>query len=58
MPSRYSSEGSLTDAEEMCRRIGCGYTVRSIEAGHDALSDDLDETLRARRGVRRRRADG
>lgn len=46
MPSRYSSEGSLTDAEEMCRRIGCGYTVRSIEAGHDALSDDLDETLR------------
>lgn len=47
MPSRYSSEGSLTDAEELCRRLGCGYAVRSIEGGHDALSGDLDETLRA-----------
>ncbi|MFG0292817.1 MAG: NAD+ synthase [Phycisphaerales bacterium JB050] len=47
MPSRYSSAGSLTDAEELCRRLGCGYAVRSIEGGHDALSGDLDETLRA-----------
>ena len=46
MPSRYSSAGSLTDAEEMCRRIGCVYAVRSIEAGHAALGADLDETLR------------
>lgn len=46
MPSRYSSEGSLTDAEDLCRRIGCAYTVRGIERGHDALSQDLDASLR------------
>lgn len=47
MPSRYSSAGSLTDAEEMCRRIGCVYAVRSIEDGHEVLEQDLGEVLRA-----------
>lgn len=46
MPSRHSSEGSRTDAEDLCRRIGCTYAVRSIEGGHDVLSRDLDESLR------------
>lgn len=47
MPSRYSSEGSLTDAQDLCRRIGCVYAQRSIEGGHAVLSKDLDESLRA-----------
>lgn len=47
MPSRYSSAGSLTDAEELCRRMGCGYALRSIEGGHAVLEQDLGELLPA-----------
>ncbi len=46
MPSRYSSEGSLIDAQDLCRRIGCAYLLRSIEGGHAVLANDLDESLR------------
>lgn len=47
MPSKHSSAGSLTDAEDLCRRLGCGYTVHSIESGHDVLARDLDASLRS-----------
>jgi len=45
MPSKHSSAGSLTDAEDLCHRIGCGYAVRSIESGHEVLSRDLHDSL-------------
>ncbi|MFU8828578.1 MAG: NAD+ synthase [Phycisphaerales bacterium] len=47
MPSRYSSQGSLTDAEELCRNLGCVHEVRPIEGAHAVLEQDLGEVLRA-----------
>jgi NAD+ synthase (glutamine-hydrolysing) len=37
MPSRFSSDHSLTDAGELARRLGIDYQVIPIEPGHAAL---------------------
>jgi len=37
MPSRFSSDHSLTDAEELARRLGIDYRVIPIEPGHAAM---------------------
>jgi NAD+ synthase (glutamine-hydrolysing) len=64
MPSRYSSDGSLADAEELARRAGIDFRVIPIEPAHGAFaamlapsfaqrSEDLtEENLQSRiRGV-------
>jgi len=45
MPSRYSSEGSLTDAAALAERLGIGVQVVSIEAAHVALAGLLEPVL-------------
>jgi NAD+ synthase (glutamine-hydrolysing) len=42
MPSPYSSEGSLTDAEELARNLGVRHLVLPIEGGMKALHEILD----------------
>lgn len=64
MPSRYSSEGSLADAEELAKRLGLDFRVIPIEEAHasleamlapsfSGLAEDLtEENLQSRiRGV-------
>jgi NAD+ synthase (glutamine-hydrolysing) len=64
MPSRYSSEGSVTDAEELAKNLGIDLHVVPIEEAHVAFGDLLgrafgkdpagltDENLQSRiRGV-------
>jgi NAD+ synthase (glutamine-hydrolysing) len=41
MPSRYSSDHSLTDAEKLCAELGIDYRVIAIEPAHAALLDML-----------------
>jgi len=41
MPSRYSSPGSLTDAEALARNLGIDYRVLPIEAPFAAMLDTL-----------------
>jgi NAD+ synthase (glutamine-hydrolysing) len=41
MPSRYSSEGSVTDAEGLARNLGIDFRTLSIEAPFTALLDTL-----------------
>ena len=41
MPSRFSSEHSLTDAEALAERLGIDYRVIPIEAAHAAFLDML-----------------
>ena len=41
MPSRFSSDHSLADAEELARRLGIDYRVIPIEAAHVAFTDML-----------------
>jgi NAD+ synthase (glutamine-hydrolysing) len=38
MPSRYSSESSLTDAAALAANLGCPLSVVPIEAAHEALA--------------------
>jgi len=45
MPSRYSSEGSLTDAALIAERLGAEIRVVPIEAAHRGLSALLDPLL-------------
>lgn len=45
LPSRYSSVGSVTDAEELAKRLGIDHRVVPIEAGHAALGDMLAPEL-------------
>ncbi len=42
LPSRYSSEGSLTDAEELARRLGINLWRLSIEPAHQGFEELLD----------------
>ena len=42
MPSRFSSEGSLSDAETLARNLGIAYQVIPIEKAHQALLDMLE----------------
>jgi NAD+ synthase (glutamine-hydrolysing) len=58
MPSKYSSEHSKGDAEDLAERIGCHYRTEPIEAmvqafeGQLSLNDLASENLQARlRGV-------
>ncbi len=41
MPSRFSSEGSSTDAEALAQNLGIDYRVIAIEAAHAALTEML-----------------
>ena len=42
MPSRYSSEGSRTDAAQLAANLGIGFRTVSIEPAHAALAAMLD----------------
>jgi NAD+ synthase/NAD+ synthase (glutamine-hydrolysing) len=47
MPSPYSSQHSLDDAQELCQNLGLGSSrVLSIEKAMDAFSDILAETFK------------
>ena len=41
MPSRYSSDHSLTDAEVLCQNLGIDHRVIPVEPGHQAFLDML-----------------
>ncbi len=41
MPSRYSSDHSLADAEALCRNLGIDHRVIPVEPGHQAFLDML-----------------
>jgi NAD+ synthase (glutamine-hydrolysing) len=45
MPSRYSSAGSLTDAEALAANLGIDYRVIPIEAAHAAFTELLAPDL-------------
>ncbi|MBL7219374.1 MAG: NAD+ synthase [Phycisphaerae bacterium] len=45
MPSRYSSDHSLTDAETLARNLGIHYQVVPIEPMHSAYEASLDDLL-------------
>ena len=45
MPSRYSSEGSVSDAEALASNLGVDIDTAPIEAAHTALSDTLSPLL-------------
>ncbi len=45
MPSRYSSEGSLKDAETLCERLGIDLKVVPIEEAHVAFASMLAPVL-------------
>jgi len=46
MPSRYTSQESLRDADELVKNIGCTYETISIEAGFKALTDSLADSFK------------
>lgn len=41
MPSRYSSDHSVADAEALCRNLGIDHRVIPVEPGHQAFLDML-----------------
>ncbi len=45
MPSRYSSEGSLADAEELSRRLDFELSTIPIEAAHETFARSLTDVL-------------
>tara|TARA_B100000809_G_scaffold260346_2_gene307101 strand:- start:6312 stop:8093 length:1782 start_codon:yes stop_codon:yes gene_type:complete len=45
LPSRYSSEGSVVDAEELCSRLGVELWRIPIEPGHGAFEEMLCEAF-------------
>jgi NAD+ synthetase len=42
MPSPFSSEGSITDSEELVRNLGCKSRIEPISDAFDVLVDQLD----------------
>jgi len=46
MPSRYSSEASLTDAQELARNLGISLWVLPIEPAHRAFEEVLEPLFR------------
>ena len=46
MPSRYSSEGSVSDSKELADALGIDFWVIPIEPAHQAFSDMLEERFR------------
>ncbi len=45
MPARYSSEGSLTDAEKLARNLGIRYEVLPIEPAFQAVEAQLQKVF-------------
>ncbi len=45
MPSRYTAQISLDDAQKMASQLGVGYSVLSIEPVFDSFLQTLDETF-------------
>ena len=45
MPARYSSEGSLTDAEKLARNLGIRYEVLPIEPAFNAVEAQLQKVF-------------
>jgi NAD+ synthase (glutamine-hydrolysing) len=41
MPSRHSSEGSISDSEDLARRLGCRFTTVPIETVYSAFLETL-----------------
>ncbi len=48
MPSRFSSEGSVTDAEALCERLGIDLRTIPIEPAHAAMLDMLAPSFAGR----------
>jgi NAD+ synthase (glutamine-hydrolysing) len=48
MPSRFSSDHSMTDAELLARRLGIDYQVIPIEAAHGAFLEMLEPAFHGR----------
>ena len=46
LPSRYSSEGSITDARELCSRLNVELWTIPIEPGHVAFEGMLSDTFK------------
>jgi NAD+ synthase (glutamine-hydrolysing) len=49
LPSRFSSEGSITDAAELARRLGIDFDTILIEPAHAAMLGFLSPVFAARR---------
>jgi len=47
MPSRFSSDGSISDARILAERLGIGFDVIPIEPAHHAMLDMLEPHFRA-----------
>lgn len=45
MPSRYSSERSQVDAQELCNRLGMRMETMPIEAAHESMSQTLGQVV-------------
>jgi NAD+ synthase (glutamine-hydrolysing) len=45
MPPRYSSDGSITDAQDLATRLGIDMQIVPLEAAHRVLSDALSPVL-------------
>jgi NAD+ synthase (glutamine-hydrolysing) len=45
MPSRYSSQGSVTDARELARRLGIAFEVVPIDEAHTCMANVLQPVL-------------
>ena len=45
LPSRYSSEGSIIDTEDLCSRLGVELWKIPIEPGHSAFEEMLSEVF-------------
>ena len=48
LPSRYSSEGSMTDAKELAENLGIKLLIIPIEKGHIAFEEMLKEAFAGR----------
>ena len=46
MPSRYSSEGSISDSEQLAKNLGLDLWEVPIEPAHQAFTDMLEERFR------------
>jgi NAD+ synthase (glutamine-hydrolysing) len=46
MPSRYTSQESLTDAGQLIKNVGCTHETISIEPGFKALTESLAATFK------------
>ena len=54
MPSRYSSDGSKTDAEQLAENLGCHYRTQAIEPFFTAFQNELHLTGLAQENIQAR----